>query len=385
VIIVIVVLAAGLGVYYVSQQPSKTSQQLQAVVDLAGVTGDLGFNDLGVLGAQEATSQLGVNTSYVPLLDTSQTSSILQSQAASGKYAIIICIGFEWLTALDTTSAQYPQQKFAILDTLPITPRSNILAVTYAANESSALAGVIAAAYTKTNKIGIVLGIDVPVLYGFAVGFTYGVRWYENQTHHAPITVQAFFTGSFSDPSKGTAAANTFISNGADVIWAAAGGTGLGAFDAVKTYNAAHPSSPVWDIGVDTDQSFVTPGIMLVSVLKHVDNTIVSIIKSVKDGTWSSGVQLGTLSSGLVGISNLQSLNLTLSLGALHGNFTTSQQNAIYTAQTALINSAQYQSILTSYVNVLSNQITSGQVTIPYPADRNSYNQWAQALNLQTN
>ncbi len=390
VIIVIVVVAAAVGVYYYTQQSSggsgtKPTSQFNVVVDLAGVTGDLGFNDLGVLGAQEAKQQLGVNTTYVQLPDPSQATNILQSEAASGKYNLIITIGFEWLTALNSTAPQYPNQKFVILDAIPITPEPNILAVYYAANESSALAGVLAAAYTKTHKIGIVLGVDTPVLYGFAIGFVYGVRWYENMTHTGPNIVQAYFTGTFTDPSKGQAAANTFISNDADVIWAAAGGTGLGAIDAVQAYNQQHPNSPIWAVGVDTDQSFLVPGQMLTSVLKHVDTTIVSIIKSAMNGNFHGGIELGNLANGLVGIANLNSLNQTLAFGVAGGKFTTAQENSIYAAQSALLNSPTYQSVLNNYVNVLMNQITSGHVTIPYPQSRSDYNHWAQVYNLQTN
>jgi basic membrane protein A len=388
VIIIIVVIAGAVGVYYYSQQSSggtKPTNQFNVVVDLAGVTGDLGFNDLGVLGAQEAKQQLGVNTTYVQLPDPSQATSILQSEAASGKYNLIITIGFEWLSALNSTAPQYPNQKFVIFDAIPIVAHPNILAVYYAANESSALAGVLAAAYTKTHKIGIVLGIDTPVLYGFAIGFVYGVRWYENMTHTGPDTVQAYFTGSFTDPSKGQAAANTFISNGADVIWAAAGGTGLGAIDAVQAYNQQHPNNPIWAVGVDTDQSFLVPGQMITSVLKHVDNTIVSVIQTAKAGNFHSGVELGDLANGLVGIANLNSLNQTLAFGVAGGKFTTAQENSIYAAQSALLNSQTYQNVLNSYVSVLTSQITSGHVTIPYPQSRSDYNHWAQVYNLQTN
>lgn len=388
VIIVVVIIAAVVGVYYYTQQQSggtKPPSQFNVVVDLAGVTGDLSFNDLGVLGAQEAKQQLGVNTTYVQLPDPSQATNILQSEAASGKYNLIITIGFEWLNALNATAPKYPNQKFVILDAIPITPEPNILAVYYAANESSALAGVLAAAYTKTHKIGIVLGMDTPVLYGFAIGFVYGVRWYENMTHTGPNIVQAYFTGTFTDPSKGQAAANTFISNGADVIWAAAGGTGLGAIDAVQAYNQQHPNNPIWAVGVDADQSFLVPGQMLTSVLKHVDTTIVSIIQSAKNGNFHGGIELGNLANGLVGIANLNSLNQTLAFGVAGGKFTTAQENSIYAAQSALLNSQTYQSVLNNYVNVLMSQITSGHVTIPYPQSRTDYNHWAQVYNLQTN
>lgn len=387
IIVVVVIVAAGAGIYYYTMSPSnpQTSKTYNVMVDLAGITGDLSFNDLGVLGAQEAKQQLGVNTTYVQLPDPSQASNILQSEAASGKYDLIITIGFEWLTALNATAPKYPNQKFVILDAIPITPQPNILAVYYAANESSALAGVLAAAYTKTHKIGIVLGMDVPVLYGFAIGFVYGVRWYENMTHSGPIQVQAYFTGTFSDPSKGQAAANTFISNGADVIWAAAGGTGLGALDAVQAYNQQHPNNPIWAIGVDADQSFIVPGEMITSVLKHVDTTIVSVIQKAKSGNFHGGIELGDLANGLVGISDLTSLNQTLKFGVAGGKLTQAQVNSIYLAQSAFLNSQMYQNILTNYVNVLKTQIVGGHVVIPYPQSRSDYNHWAQVLNLQTN
>lgn len=388
VIIVIIVIAAAVGVYYYTQKPSTptgTGSQFNVVVDLAGITGDLGFNDLGVLGATEAHQQLGVNTTYVQLPDPSQATNILQSEAASGKYNLIITIGFEWLTALNATAPQYPNQKFVIIDAIPIKPYPNVLSVYYAANESSALAGVLAAAYTKTHKIGIVLGVDTPVLYGFAIGFVYGVRWYENMTHTGPNIVQAYFTGTFSDPSKGKAAADTFISNGADVIWAAAGGTGLGALDEVEAYDQSHPNNPIWAIGVDTDQSFINPNYTLTSVLKHVDTTIVQLIQDAKNGNFHSGIELGDLANGFVGISDLTSLNLTLTFGVAGGKFTTQQENSIYAAQSAIYNNQTYQNILNNYVKVLMSQITSGHVSIPYPQSRSDYNYWAQKLNLQTN
>jgi basic membrane protein A and related proteins len=401
IVIVIIVVATGIyAVFFYGGSGGKTSTTatttsvmtttttappMYAVVDLAGITGDLGFNDLGVLGAQEAQAQTGVITTYVQLPDTSQATNILMQQAASGKYAVIITIGFEWLDALNATSAQYPNQKFAILDSLPEVARSNILGVYYAANESSALAGVVAASYTKTNKIGIVLGIDTPVLYGFAIGFTYGVNWYVNMTHHSPISVNAYFTGSFTDPAAGQAAANTFISNGADVIWAAAGGTGLGALQAVTSYNQQHPSSQIWAVGVDTDQSFVNPGQTVTSALKHVDTTVVTIVKSVQEGMFQSGVELGNLKNGLVGISDITSLNETLDFGVAGGKFTTAQVNTIYSAQSAFLDSTTYQSVLNNYVNVLKGYITAGTVSIAYPQTRASYDTWAARLGLVTN
>jgi len=387
----------GLGAYFVSMNPtsgkgntssnpSTITQTHNFVVDAAGVRGDLGFIDLAALGASEAQKEFGVNVKFVSTPDTSQLYSILQGQAQSGTYDLIITVGFEFADVISQVASQYPNQKFAIIDAIPSKPEPNIEAVYYAANESSALAGVIAAAYDKTGKVGIVLGPSVPVLYGFVAGFVYGVNWYENYSgKHKNITINAYFTTSFSDPSQGTTATQTMVTNGYDVIAAWAGGTGLGVFDYVKQYDSNNPSNPVYVLGVDSDQRWILPLYTLTGPLKRVDLTVVFLIQQVLNGTFKGGVILGDLKNGLVGLPNPETLNETLTLGLAANKFNQTQMNVIISEVNSIYNSPYYQSILKNYVSVLEQLILQGKVSIPYPQSRDQFLTFARQYGVLTN
>ncbi len=218
---------------------------------------------------------------------------------AERQYDVIIGIGFAQAPIVDTVARDYPQIQFAIVDGVSELP--NVASLVFKEHEGSYLVGILAAMTTKTGTLGFLGGMDIGLIHRFAKGFEEGAR-----SVRPDIRVLENYVGvtdaAWNNPGRGKELALAQIAKGADIIFTAAGNSGLGAFDAVEekgrdaTGRATH-----FVIGVDSNQNMVKPGFVLTSMVKRVDNAVYEIVREVKEKRFKAGLHVFGLESDGVG------------------------------------------------------------------------------------
>lgn len=264
------------------------------IVLSTGGLGDKSFNDSAYRGLEKAKAELGVDFKYVEPASPSEDEQFLREYADAG-YDLIIATGFQMTKAAEKVSKDYPNIKFAMID--DVINATNVKSLIFKENEGSFLAGAAAAMASKTGVIGFVGGIEVPLIQKFEKGYNEGAK-YVNPN----IKVINIYVGGqnpFNDPVKGKEIALSEIKQGADVIYQAAGGTGIGVIDAAK-------ESKVFAIGVDSNQDDVAPGTVLTSMLKNVDVAVFETVKAVKEGTFKPGIQEFGVKENGVGLTDFK-------------------------------------------------------------------------------
>ena len=204
---------------------------------------------------------------------------------------LIVCIGFDQADALTTVAAEYPDQNFAIVDMVVDAP--NVASLTFAANEGSFLLGVVAGLTTETGKVGFVGGMDIPLIRDFFEGYEAGALWANPEME----VLEPVFVGDWGDLTKGKELATSLIEAGADGIFAAAGGSGLGALEACDELD-------VTGYGVDACQCYLNDN-MLASMTKRVDNAVYQMILDARVDMFQPGFYGGGLADGWVGMCRL--------------------------------------------------------------------------------
>jgi basic membrane protein A len=285
---------------------AKSDIKVGMAYDIGG-RGDQSFNDSAAAGLDKAKQEFGIETKELEA-GAGETDAQKEERLrllADGGYNPVIAIGFAYATALAKVAPDYQDTKFAIVDDASSTA-GNVTSLVFAEEQGSYLVGVIAGQATKTGTVGFIGGVNVPLIQKFEAGFEAGVKSVKKdaKVEVAYLTEPPDF-GGFNDPAKGKTTAQGMLDGGADVIYAAAGGSGSGVFEAV----AAKPGT--YAIGVDSDQyktaaEKVKPSV-LTSMLKRVDNAVYIDIKSIVEGTPLSGVQTFDLSTDGVGYSDSNS------------------------------------------------------------------------------
>lgn len=252
-----------------------------------GTLGDLGFFDSGEAGIKRAASDLGADTKTIEGGDNNTQAWVndLQNLAKTKKYNVIVTGGDQVSDQLTQVAKQFPDQKFVMFDAEVKQP--NIASITFRQNDVSFLAGVLAALVSEDTtdypmsggkkNVGIVGGQDIPVINDFIVGFEAGAKAVDPN-----ISIQKSYVGSWTDSNTGYNQAASMYSKGADVIFAAAGGSGLGVLKAAK-------DKKKYAIGVDSDQNGLYPGFILASALKNVDNAVFDLLSKAKAGQLETG------------------------------------------------------------------------------------------------
>lgn len=249
---------------------------------------DQGYNQYSYLGIKRGAAKVGAKMVAIESSSPNDYQNNLTTAAQEADF--VLASEFTMADALQRIAEQNPSKKFAILDYSYPKPQKNIQADVFAANESSYLGGIVAAGISKSHVIGFVGGVDSPVLEEFLAGFEAGALAQDPKVH-----VKVAWTGSFSDQQKGKEAAAAEIAQKADVIYEAAGSSGLGVFTAAKQ---AH----IWAIGVDQDQNHLAPKTIVTSVIKHVDVAAYDNVVAVQKGTWKPGVKVFDLKNHGVGL-----------------------------------------------------------------------------------
>jgi len=267
-----------------------------------GGRGDKSFNDSAAAGLDEAVKTLCVTSkelSAVPNETDAQKAARL-TLLAQGGYNPIIAVGFAYAPALKLVAPKFPKVNFSIVDDSSYTA-ANVANLTFAANQASYLVGVIAAQATKTKSVGYIGGVNVPLLVSFQKGFDAGVTATDSAVKITDkyLTQPPDFSG-FNAPDKGKATAAGMYDAGADVVYAAAGGSGAGVFTAAK-------AAGTWAIGVDSDQYLsadaAVQSVILTSALKNVNVAVFQVINASVKGSPLTGVQVYDLSNKGVGYS----------------------------------------------------------------------------------
>lgn len=275
---------------------SNSSFKVGLVTDTGGLN-DHGFNYLADLGLNNAKKQLGVTTNVVESHSESDYVPNLQKFAQNG-YNLVIAVGFLMDAAVKQVAKQYPNTKFLIIDD-SITGVPNVTDALFNTEQCGYLVGAMAGLMEKqknipglkgTNTLGVIGGQNIPPVTSYIAGFQQGVAKVDPS---AKVIVK--FANSFSDQALGSQIAQSEISNGADIIFPVAGGTGIGSIDAAK-------SAGVYAIGVDADQNYLAPQTVITSALKGVDTATYDVIQQTLQGQFKAGDQFFNLSNNGVGI-----------------------------------------------------------------------------------
>jgi basic membrane protein A len=270
--------------------PAAAQEFKPALIFDMGGKFDKSFNEAAYNGAEMFKKEAGIDYLEFEVTNESQREQSLRKLAQRGA-TVIVATGFAQAPALKTVAAEFPDVKFTLIDDVVDLP--NVQSIIFKEHEGSFLVGVLAATASKTGKVGFVGGMDIPLIRKFACGYVQGVK-------HAKKDAEVFqnMTGTtgdaWNDPTKGGELARSQFDRGADVVYAAAGGTGLGVYQAAK-------DSGKLAIGVDSNQNYIHPGTMLTSMLKRVDLAVYNAFKTAQDGTWKPGVQILGLAEDGVG------------------------------------------------------------------------------------
>lgn len=213
-------------------------------------------------------------------------------------YDLIICVGFAQAPIMEIVAKDYPNIRFAIVDGNSDLP--NVATLNFKVHEGSYLVGMLAARATKTGTIGFLGGMDIGLIRRFEKGYDEGARSVKPSIRIIQSYVGAT-SNAWNNPGKGKELALAQMANGADVIFAAAGNSGLGAFDAVEQAGTMNNRATHFVIGVDSNQNMVKPGFVLTSMLKRVDSAVYSIIRDVVNHDFQAGDHLYGLENDGVG------------------------------------------------------------------------------------
>lgn len=258
------------------------------VTDIGGVN-DGSFNQSSWEGLQRAQSELGVSVDYLQSKADSDYIPNIET-FVDENYDLIICVGYQLADALRTEAEANPDQKFAIIDDATNADLDNVTCLMFEQAQASYLVGYVAGLMTESNTIGIVIGMSTDTMNQFGYGYLAGAI-----DANPDVTVLQTNANSFGDTAGGKTAATAMITKGADVIFHAAGATGLGVIEGCK-------EADIWAIGVDSDQSSLAPDNIITSAMKRVDNACYDISKEVLEGTLTNGVKTYDLTSGGVDI-----------------------------------------------------------------------------------
>lgn len=267
------------------ESASKGSEISIGLVLDKGGKDDKSFNSAAVVGATLASKEFGIKVKDVESPDDTAFEPALRTFAERG-LPLVVSIGFAQADALKKVAPLFPNTKFAIVDAVVDAP--NVASLMFDEHEGSFLVGYLAGLASKTANVGFVGGMEVALIRRFLMAYEAGVK-----AANSKAKVQSGFVGitaaAWANPTRGKELAMNQIGQGADIIFHAAGASGIGVFDAVE--EKFKPEKPVYVIGVDSNQNGLKPGKVLTSMLKRVDTAVYTIIAEVAKGTFKPGLR----------------------------------------------------------------------------------------------
>ncbi len=259
-----------------------------AVIYDMGGKFDKSFNEGVWNGVEKFTKETGIEVLEFEVTNETQREQAMRRMAQKGA-TVILGVGFAQADAIAKVSAEYPEKQFSIIDVSWL-DAPNLRQYAFKEHEGSYIVGIVAALASKTQKVGFVGGMDIPLIRKFACGYVGGVKSvnssaivFENMTGTTP--------SAWNDPAKGAELTRSQIDRGADVVYHAAGGTGSGVIQAAADAGKLA-------IGVDSNQNGMAPGSVLTSMLKRVDVAAYETFKDALDGKFTSGVRVLGLAEG---------------------------------------------------------------------------------------
>nr|WP_325263792.1 BMP family ABC transporter substrate-binding protein [uncultured Rhizobium sp.] len=250
---------------------------------------DKSFNEAAYAGAEQFKKETGTDYRDFEPKDDTQGEQAIRNFASRG-YNPVVAVSFAWTSAMEKVAAEFPDTKFVIVDS--VVDLKNVRSVLYKEEEGSYLVGVLAGLASKTGKVGFIGGMDIPLIRKFGCGYAQGVK-------AAKSDAQVFqnMTGTtgaaWNDPVRGGELTKNQIDQGADVVYAAAGATGLGVLQTAA-------DNKKFSIGVDSNQNHLHPGSVLTSMVKRVDLAVYNAYKDLKDDKFTAGIQsLGVKEDGV--------------------------------------------------------------------------------------
>ncbi|KFF99969.1 ABC transporter substrate-binding protein [Streptomyces scabiei] len=286
-----------------SSADAKGDMGLAIAYDVGG-KGDQSFNDAAYAGLEKAEKEFGYKTEDIEPTEGETDADKEQRLASLAKqgYNPVVGVGYAYATAVKAAAEQYPDTTFGIVDDSTV-QLDNVADLVFSEEQASYLAGVAAAKSTRSNVVGFVGGVDIPLIHKFQAGFEQGVK----DTNPKATVLSQYLTqtaeeGGFSSPDKGKTAAEGQIEKKADVVYAAAGLSGQGVIEAAA-------ANKIWAIGVDSDQYRQEAlakykDSILTSATKDVAKAVYNLAKSVEDGKPGTGIVRGDLLTGEVGLAD---------------------------------------------------------------------------------
>ncbi|TNC77229.1 BMP family ABC transporter substrate-binding protein [Janthinobacterium lividum] len=271
---------------FLTAQASAATPKLGVVYD-AGGKFDKSFNQSAFEGASRFKKDTGISFIEVQASSDTQAEQVMRGLARK-KLDMIAAIGFAQTQAVQKVAKEFPNVKFVLIDGQAA--GSNVNSVVFKEEEGSYLVGVAAAMASKSKKVGFIGGIDIPLIRNFACGYAQGAKAV-NPKMEITQNMVGTTSGAWNDPAKGGELARSQFERGVDVVFAVAGGSGMGTLQMAKEKGKLA-------IGVDSNQNHLYPGSILTSMVKRVDNTVYDSFMQVKNGTWKGGVSYKGLKEG---------------------------------------------------------------------------------------
>jgi basic membrane protein A len=271
---VVLLAISGVAAFGVAAEPA-------IVYDLGGKF-DKSFNEAAYRGMEQWKKETGKQYLEFEVSNESQREQAIRRMAERGA-SPIIAMSFSQASAIEKVAKEFPKLQFAIVD--DVVKQPNVQSVIFKEHEGSFLVGVMAAIASKTGKAGFVGGMDIPLIRKFQCGYEQGVK-YINPKAEVVANMTGTTGAAWNDPTRGGELAKAQFSKGVDVIFAAAGGTGAGVYQAAKDGGKLA-------IGVDSNQNHMQPGTMLTSMIKRVDVAVYNISKAHKPGLMLLGLKEG--------------------------------------------------------------------------------------------
>jgi basic membrane protein A len=252
---------------------SLAHAQPAIVYDMGGKF-DKSFNEAAYNGAERWKKESGKNYLDFEIANEAQREQAMRRMAERGANPVI-GVGFSQASSVEKVSKEFPKLNFVIIDSVVKQP--NVESILFKEHEGSFLVGMMAALASKSGKVGFVGGMDIPLIRKFQCGYEQGAKY-----ANAKVEVTSAMTGTtpaaWSDPTRGAELAKAQFAKGVDVVFAAAGGTGAGVYQAAKDAGKLA-------IGVDSNQNHLQPGTMLTSMVKRVDTAVYNSAKKASPGT----------------------------------------------------------------------------------------------------
>lgn len=253
-----------------------------AVVYDIGGKFDKSFNEAAYNGIERWKKETNKKYLDFEISNETQREQAIRRMAERGANPII-AVGFSQASSIEKVAKEFPKLQFTIIDMVVQLP--NVQSIVFKEQEGSFLVGVMASMASKSAKVGFIGGMDIPLIRKFQCGYEQGAK-YANPKAEVFANMTGTTGAAWNDPGRGSELAKAQFSKGADVVFAAAGGTGVGVYQAAK-------DSGKLAIGVDSNQNHLQPGTMLTSMLKRVDVAVYNAAKSHKPGVSVLGLKEG--------------------------------------------------------------------------------------------